>query len=195
MKGREGHRRGVLALCRTLGPAIGLLAWLAVPPSAFAQTSDPGAKHDTSLPIEITADSLEVKQKEQRAIFHGNVEAVQDDMVLRADVLTVHYRERDQGGAPTEGGDEPAIKRIDAEGNVFITSPDETAQADAGVYDVDQGTIVLTGAVILTRGEHVIRGDRAEIDLETGESRVLSAAGGPAESGRVRSVFVPGKKK
>ncbi|MEE9299968.1 MAG: LptA/OstA family protein [Alphaproteobacteria bacterium] len=195
MKGREGHRKGVLALCRTLGPAIGLLAWLAVPPFVSAQTSDTGAKHDTSLPIVITADSLEVKQKEQRAVFHGNVEAIQDEMVLRADVLTVHYRERDEGGASTEDGDEPAIRRIDAVGNVFITSPEETAQADAGVYDVDRGTIVLTGDVILTRGEHVIRGDRAEIDLESGESRVLSAADGPTKSGRVRGVFVPGKKK
>jgi lipopolysaccharide export system protein LptA len=135
--------------------------------------------HDTSQPIEITADSMEVDQDQQTAIFEGTVEAVQGELHLRADRVTVHYRDKAEGGGKE-------IARIEAVGNVFVSSPEETAQGASGVYDVPGRTIALEGDVVLTRGENVIRGERLELDLRAGVSRIEGGAGG-----RVKGLFLP----
>lgn len=150
-------------------------------------------QHDSSLPIEITADTLEVVQDQQVATFSGNVDAVQGELVLSADQLRVHYR----GGGqeePAVPGDSGTIRRIEAVGNVFLTSPMETAQGEVGVYDVVGNLVTLEGSVVLTREDNVIRGARLELDLATGRSRVLAAVpstegGEPPE--RVRAIFTP----
>lgn len=141
--------------------------------------SDLGSSHDTTLPIEIAADSMEVEQEKQVATFKGSVDAVQGDLRLRADVLVVHYADNPDGGGKT-------ISLIEADGNVFVSSPDETAQGSRGVYDVTARTIALDGPVTLTRGDNVIQGDRLELELETGVSRVIGGG-----QGRVKGVFVP----
>ncbi len=142
-----------------------------------------GAGYDTSLPIEITADSLELQQEAQIAVFRGNVDAVQGELNLRADQLIVHYR--------TNSENQNSIRLIEANGNVFLSSPTEMAQGEQGVYDIDADTILLTGAVVLIRGENIIRGDRLEMDLATGQSRVLSAGVESGGEGRVKALFVP----
>ena len=143
---------------------------------------------DPDHPIEITADSLEVTQDENIAIFRGNVDALRGEMHLHADELTVHYRRIEGGGSGVS-----AIGRIDAAGSVFITSSGETAQGEIGVYDVENNLITLTKNVVLTRGENVIRGNRLVLNLETGQSRVDGGVGGFRSGGRVRSLFVPKK--
>jgi lipopolysaccharide export system protein LptA len=100
----------------------------------------------------------------------------------------VHYRTKEGG---VDGGIAGSIARIDASGGVFVSSPTETAQGDAGVYDVDRGEITLTGQVVLTRGENVIRGQRLVLNMETGHSRIE----GTGPSGRVRGYFVPSRKE
>ena len=149
-------------------------------------------QHDTSLPIEITADSLEVVQDRKIATFAGNVDAVQGDLVLSADQLRVHYGD-DGAAAPGPAG-MGSIRRIEAEGNVFLSSPRETAQGETGVYDVAATQLTMEGAVVLTQDDNVIRGQRLEIDLVSGRSRMLAAvpstAGGTAPQ-RVRALFTP----
>lgn len=145
-----------------------------------------GQGYDTSLPIEITADSLEVQQEANVAIFRGNVDAVQGELNLRADQLIVHYA--------TGAEEENAIRVIEAEGNVFLSSPTEMAEGEKGVYNIEADTIVLTGSVKLYRGNSTISGDRLEMNLATGQSRMLSGMGDFNESGddgRVKALFVP----
>jgi lipopolysaccharide export system protein LptA len=149
-------------------------------------------QHDTSLPIEITADSLEVVQEQRIATFAGNVDAVQGDLVLSADQLRVHYGD-DADAAPAPPG-VGSIRRIEAEGNVFLSSPRETAQGETGVYDVVANQLTMEGAVVLTQDDNVIRGQRLEIDLVSGRSRMLAAVPsteGGAPPQRVRALFVP----
>lgn len=139
------------------------------------------AAPDYRGPIEITADALEVQQDNAIAVFTGNVRAVQGNILIAADRIQVAYA---QGG---DGAD--AIRSIDAEGNVFFSTSTETAEGDAGVYDVDNGIITLTGSVVLTRGENVVRGNRLVLNLATGVSRIEGAPDG--DGGRVRGLFVP----
>ena len=172
-----------------VGPRLAALALIfglaLVAGSALAQSSGAGG-HDSTLPIEITADSLEVQREQSLAIFRGDVLAVQSDLHLRAQTLVVHYQEND---AHDEG---TTISQIDASGDVFVSSPSETAQGDVGVYDVKAGIIDLTGAVVLTRGENVVKGNHLVMDLNTGYSRVEGAVGADGE--RVKSIFIPEQK-
>jgi lipopolysaccharide export system protein LptA len=176
------------ARCREVARVLALAA-LAVPlagPPAWPQ----GFQHDSKLPIEITADRLDVVQDEQLATFSGNVDAVQGDLVLTSDQLRVYYRSSDDAPGITAG----SIRRIEAAGNVFITSPEETAQGEFGVYDVDGGLLTLEGSVVLTREQNVVRGERLEIELASGRSQMFAAV--PSTAGgtpgqRVKAVFVP----
>jgi lipopolysaccharide export system protein LptA len=115
-------------------------------------------------------------------------------MVLSADRLRVYYGD-DGNAAPGPAGT-GSIRRIEADGNVLISSPRETAQGDAGVYDVASSRVTLEGEVVLTRGDNVIRGQRLESDLTSGRSRVFAAV--PSTEGgtppqRVRALFTPEK--
>ena len=136
-----------------------------------------GFKHDSTAPIEITSDALEVRQAESLAIFSGDVVAGQGTLRLNADRVEVTYSE-ESGDSSGTG----AIRNMQAEGNVFLSNGTETAQGERAEYDVDSGTITMTGAVVLTQGENAISGQRLVIDLTQGTGRV---------EGRVKSVFVP----
>ena len=155
---------------------------------AVAQLDHLSGSHNSQAPIEITADTLEVRNTENLAIFRGDVDAIQGNMLLKADMLIVHYR------VNKETPDQQGISQIDAEGNVFVSSPNETAQGARGIYDVDKEKIWLTGQVVLTQGDNIIQGERLELDLATGQSKVLSAATNDGKRKRVRGLFVPKKQ-
>jgi lipopolysaccharide export system protein LptA len=183
-----GLARAAEASRRREGACVLTLAALAT--LAWSPTWSQSFQHDSKLPIEITSDSLEVVQDEQIATFLGNVDAVQGDLVLTSDELRVHYRGSGEAAGVTAG----SIRRIEAMGNVFLSSPEETAQGDFGVYDVDGALLTLEGSVVLTRDENVVRGQRLEIDLATGRSQMFAAV--PSTAGgtpgqRVKAVFVP----
>ena len=126
------------------------------------RTTGPATAGDARQAIEITADTLEVRQSENVAIFEGDVKAEQGEMVLNANMLTVYYRDV-AGGQGNLG-----VARIDAQGNVVVSSPDETAQGQSGVYDVENGRIDLAGGVVLNRGNNIVRGEMLTMDLESG---------------------------
>jgi lipopolysaccharide export system protein LptA len=97
---------------------------------------------------------------------------------------------QDERPAGTSG----SIRRIEAEGNVFLSSPRETAQGKVGVYDVASNQLTLEGAVVLTQDDNVVRGERLEMDLVSGRSRMLAAVAaseGAEPAQRVRAIFTP----
>ena len=86
--------------------AIGmvLVPVMAMSVPAFAKTIAPkksepiasfGKKRDNHTPIEVTADTLEVEQEDSKAIFSGHVVAIQGDLRLTAEKMTVYYAKRD----------------------------------------------------------------------------------------------------
>lgn len=163
------------------------IACLALAAPAVSQTggglaSSALAKHDTKAPIDINAARIEVRDRENQAIFSGNVEVQQAQLTLNAGQLRVFY-ERGQGSNLT-------ILRIDAENGVTLTSPSERARSAYAVYDVEDRQITMIGNVVLTRGDSVLRGQRLAIDLESGRSTLDGAAAGPADGTRVTGRFV-----
>jgi lipopolysaccharide export system protein LptA len=130
----------------------------------------------------ITArDSLEYWQERQVAVARGNATATRERQEIRADVLTAFFQESKQG--------QTALNRVEADGNVVITTPEEVARGREGVYNAAKGTATLTGDVRITRGKNQLNGERAVVNLNTGVSRLLPGGG---ESGRVKGLFTPG---
>lgn len=139
----------------------------------------------SEAPIEITADTMEWLNDERIAIARGNADAVQGSYTLSAHVLTAHMAET----SPEDSNAPSRIRRIDAEGNVILTTPKETARGGTGTYDLEKKTAVLVGAVVLTQGDNVLHGQKLVMDLTTGRSRL---EGTSSESdGRVRAIFSP----
>ncbi len=182
---------------RTMKAVLVALA-LAPALAGSAPGSDPVSalkEHDIRQAIDISADRLEVRTKDNVAVFEGRVEAVQEDLKLQADRITVHYQLRRADNADDRP---PAIARIDATGNVQLSSPSERVAGDWGVYDMEQKIVTLGGSVILTRDKTMVRGDRLQVNLETGVTRLETAdagAGVGGEQGRVRGRFVPAEKQ
>ncbi|MEH6404399.1 MAG: lipopolysaccharide transport periplasmic protein LptA [Sneathiella sp.] len=161
--------------------------------ATFAQSALSSSGFDTDKPIEIMADSLEVQQDKQIAIFAGNVQVIQGDMRLKSSKLQVFYADK-SSTKPTNGKDQPpSIRKIEATGNVFLSSPRETAKGDTGTYDVVNKRIQLAGNVVLTQGQNVLKGQSMVLDLVTGKSRIEGTGAGNTK-GRVRGIFVPQKK-
>jgi len=157
-----------------------------VPSPVHAQQALGG---DPDAPIEIQADNLEVYRDKQIAVFVGNVDAQQGRMNLKTDELRVSYRE--DGDAANGDGNGAAvggrISRLEANGNVRVSTDKESATGDRGVYDIDSATIVLEGGVRLFQNRNVLAGQRLVMNLETGVTRLDGAPG----TGRVKGIFQP----
>jgi lipopolysaccharide export system protein LptA len=126
----------------------------------------------------ITArDSLEYWEKRNLAVARGNAIAERGENKLRADVLTAHFFKDAKGKS--------RVRQIDAFDNIVITTPDEIVRSNRGVYDVETGIAKLTGSVKITRGTNQLNGEYAEVNLNTGVSRLFGRGGG------VRGIFTP----
>jgi lipopolysaccharide export system protein LptA len=148
-------------------------------------------------PISIQSDSLELRDKDKTATFINNVRLTQDDTTVECKVLVVYYEDeaapKAKGAARSAGphlakSGEQKISRLEAKGGVILTQKDQTATGDHGVYDVKANTFTMTGDVVLTQGQNVVRGDRLWVDLTTNVSRVESKKKGPS---RVQGLFLP----
>ncbi len=117
-------------------------------------------------PIIVKSNKLVASQLENMAEFSGNVKAVQGDTTVNSDILKIWYTP----SSPTETDAVPgsdALDRIEADGNVTITSQGFTATADAAKYSEKDGKLVLTGdQAILESGENRISGASITLDNE-----------------------------
>ena len=121
--------RGVISLL--LAGVLGLV--LATPAAAQGFDLAKGGNSE----IQVYADNgIEWVSDASRVIARGNAKAVRGTMTITADTLTAHYR-------PGASGNE--IWRIDADGNVTIANPTDTATGTKAVYDLDKAIFLLYG--------------------------------------------------
>lgn len=116
--------------------------------AAFAQ----GIDLSQGGPIDVTAnDGIEWRQQDQVVVARGEARATRGGVTVEADRLIARYRPRGGPAAttpparadgPTSGGE---IWRLEAEGNVVVTSATDRAEGDRAVYDMDQAVMVMTG--------------------------------------------------
>jgi lipopolysaccharide export system protein LptA len=179
-----------------------VLALLVQPSAALAQ-----AALQQDKPIEITSDKLDVFQLEHKAIFTGNVIAVQGTTNMRSEQMIVFYHDSESkpaaapdattAPAPAAAPNPQGIYRIEAEKNVVFTTPTEVAIGDKGIYNVETDTIDLVGAdVTLTRGQNILKGTKLNYNMKTGRSVLTGGVSGTAvttggKPARVHGLFVP----
>ena len=94
-------------------------------------------------------------------------------------------------GPPGAGDESSRISRIDAQGNVIVSTATDIGRGDYGVYNADTGLVTLLGNVTITRGDNAIRGQYAVVDLKNNVSRMMPTAGNPGSpASRVEGFFV-----
>ncbi|MDB9702899.1 hypothetical protein OAA86_02250 [Rhodospirillales bacterium] len=128
------------------------------------------------------SQQLEYWELKSFAVARGDAVAVRDNKRVHADVLVAHLKPDAKG--------QTRVYRVDAYDNVRIRTGRETATGDRGVYNVDSGVATLTGKVKLVRDDNELRGCRAEVNLNTGISKLFACAN-QSSSGRVQGSFVP----
>lgn len=130
-------------------------------------------QQDTSLPVEVTADSLSVNQQDGTAVFTGNVVIIQGDMRLAAPRVLVVYAE----ATDAQPG---RIARLEATGGVTLVSGPDAAESERADYNVDDGQVVMQGDVLLTQGNNALTSDRMTVNLQGGTAQM---------DGRVRTIL------
>lgn len=132
-------------------------------------------------------DSLEWYDRQQLAVARGDAVAVRATKTIRADVLTAIVERT--------SNQQSHISRINATGHVIVSSLDQIATGDRGVYNVDTGIATLMDHVSLTKGDNEMRGQYAVVDLNKNVGHLLSAPPTVAAAGgkrpRVEGLLVP----
>ena len=198
-------------------PAAALAAMLALfaclPQEASAQARARGSANsplgglggDSKEPIKIDADKLDVLDKDNKAVFSGNVVAVQGETTVRCSIMTVFYEGRGgPGGAAGARASAPApaapaatngaqgqsndssIRRIECRGPVTVVSKTQAATSDNAVFDRANNQVIMTGNVALNDGPNITRGEKLTYNIVTGVANVETTKGG-----RVQGFFVP----
>jgi lipopolysaccharide export system protein LptA len=152
----------VIAVLACLGAYLGQTAATLGQESLFSGSENGG--------VEIEADDgIEWLRDLQQYRAYGNATATRGKMVLVADTLTAFYREE-------EG--RQIIYRLDADGNVTVTSDQSEASGDKAVYHIDKKVAVLVGdslQLITERGTIT-----ADDSLEYWDDRRIAVARGNA---------------
>jgi len=134
----------------------------------------------------ITAnEQLEYWERKKMAVARGDATAVSDGKKLNADVLVAYFT-KDRAG-------KTAVHRVEAFDNVRIDSGAEKVSSNRAVYTVGNGMVTLSEAVKLTRDGNVLDGCRAQVNLNTGVSKLFGCV--DQGGGQVGGVFRSGKAK
>lgn len=127
-------------------------------------------------------DRFEYWAKREIVVARGNAVIVEPGKKVSADVMTGYFV------ATPEGQRE--LKQVEADGHVTIIDKAEVARGQKAIYDLKRGIATLTGGVKITRGQNQLNGEYAEVNLNTGISRLLGGAKGKGD-GRVHTLIVP----
>ena len=155
-----------MSMTRTLMTAAIALALAALPTMGDAQSFQGGQ------PIMWGAD--EVSRTPTTLSLRGRAELTQGDSRIRANRVE---------GTIADG----TLTRVEATGDVYFVTPEQTIRGDRAVYTPANDTIVLSGDVILTQGENVMTGGRLTYNTRT-EAAEMDGGG---QNGRVQGVFYP----
>lgn len=113
----------------------------------------------------------------------GNALVTQQDKKLKTNRLVAYLEQNAEGKSE--------IKRIEAPGFVTITTATEVAVGNSGVYNVGRDIATLNGDVKITQEKNELLGEKAEVNMTTGVSKIFAGTEKDGMPGRVRGVFYP----
>ena len=125
----------------------------------------PSFKFNSSLPLEIKSEELNIEQNTGKATFSGSVIATQGNLILTAVTIVVEYTLKNSRMTSE-------MEKLTANKDVTIVSDTQSAVANKVVYDIISENIIMTGDVILKEGLSATSGDKLTINLNTGSRRM-----------------------
>lgn len=132
----------------------------------------------------ITADDAFVYDTTAQTVTAtGNAVATRGDDRLESEKF-IGYMVQDENG-------QTALDRIEVPQNVTIITPQERVTGNTGTYNPTKEVATLRGDVKIRQGENELNGARAEVNLQTGISRLFGLENDGGLPGRVRGVFYP----
>jgi lipopolysaccharide export system protein LptA len=126
--------------------ALALLLLLAAPDGG---TSSPALKN----PVTISADKLQVLNKQRQAIYTGHVVANRGTTRIRCGRMVATYTQAQE------------ITRIECTGGAEVEDHDRWARGDLAVYETATGVVEMTGNPQARQGPNTMSGDRVLMDL------------------------------
>lgn len=135
----------------------------------------PLLSHAAELPIDVSADKLDMNLKQKKAVFAGNVVVVRGDMTLTASTLTLRQKQ------------DKTLDNMVAEGNVQLKRGTDTATGQTATYTPGTQLLILQGNVKLKRGSSTLTGDTLRYDMADGTLKLNTKKGGA----RVKAVVDP----
>ena len=196
-------------------PLIAMLALASGQAEAAAKPAGPSTSSPIQIlpgtaskePVSIDADKLVYYDKEQKAVYSGNVVVIQGDTKMTCSVMTVlsrplaHARSESVGceaADEAEGGPSASsgIKHLEATGPVTVDFQDPGRDwRQRQLRQMLENKVQLIGHVTLSDGQNVTTGDKLTYDLKTGQATIDTAGSKsgpgsraiPAECGRRRS--------
>ncbi len=128
----------------------------------------------------ITAEkSLEYWRTNNQAVARGSALIIYEQNRLSSDILVAIFD-------PQESS-EHTIKRIDAIGNVHISTIEEIIQGDKGVYHPITDSARVCGNVSIIKGTNIATGECADVNMKTGRATLQGKLG----QGRVKALIKP----
>ncbi len=138
--------------------------------------------------LTVTAkEKFEYFEPEGKLIAYGRPLVTSGTDTLEADMVTAWIARNSTAKDAPAAKDQSGLKRAEANGNVVITTPKERATGDNATYNAETSLAELIGHAVVSSGDNKIEGTRAEMNLKTKVSRMISTDG----TGRVKGVFFP----
>ncbi|NHK29489.1 hypothetical protein FF098_016375 [Parvularcula flava] len=134
---------------------LGLVS--ALIPALMMGTAAAQFSQNSNAPIDITGAQFEAFQNEDYALWTGDVQVVQGEVILTAPQLKIYG---------IGGG---RFNRVDATGGIRYTNGLEAISGDRAVYRKENETIVVTGNVVVVQGRQVMTGQQMTYYLDTGK--------------------------
>ena len=126
-----------------------------------SKKSSSGFEFNQKDPIYISADWMEVDQKQSTITYKGRVVTVQSEMTMRSEILTAYY-----------DPEMKQMKQIVAEGKVNATQGERVATGEKAVFDDKEKTVTLTGNPVMRQGNNQVSGAKVIYFVEQDKATV-----------------------
>lgn len=143
---------------------------------------------DRELSIEISAQQMSWNNQHQLAVYQGQVEATQGELLLQSDKLEIM---RNQQGHLSEA------KASNQAGLAYLrdlpqlTEPPVEAWAEQLHYLPEKNLVILTGQAKLVQGKNSFTGHKLTYNLVTQDLQATQQEGVNNPDTRVKAIFTP----
>ena len=159
-------------------PILAVIAGLTVSLSAGAIDGD------SDQPIQVEADTLEIRDNDNISVYTGNVSLVQGSMQIHSDKLTIHFNDNKELLLMQMSGTPATFRQLDNDNREML------GQARQLDYHEADSLLVLTGNARFESNGDLIEGSTIRINTR---NDFVEANGASAEE-RVRVVIQPKSK-